>query len=607
MGMNFRRQNRDSIGWIVLLLIASSSVIAGSLEQESESQADINRALYYERAKDYERAFELYMRYEEENPCAAQALRGLSRTAKRAGQLDRYREILRGRFSQYPENQLVAKQYIESLYKSGNVAECLAVGTESLRRWPEMTELYRNLSTLYRSNGLREQAVRVLRQGRRNLKKEDLFQREMAELLLLTGDYASSTEEFLQFLKTHPKSVTYVQRRLLEAGKASRDTSQILKLVREAESKEPCGWVLPLLIDLEIACGKYERALSLITNCSEGRDPNEGLKELIRLARLSVRQGLFEITERALDEAIGFSASARTDVKIQLASELKEMGRGEEALFLFESMVTENLSQANRIKCYESIGDLYLYFRKEPSQALNWYRKLDEIGVPPQHTAMLSLKVSRAMIAAGDLESAVTELLLLEESQAKGKIREEIIFELGNVHFYRGNLEDAMRYYRNLAESAPSFEETSEALEILRLDKRFGSEEAKALRLLGTAKYAERRAEKTIARDAYAKSVASAKDKILKDEIMLILAASLKSWGDESEALAIFEDLSEHAHQEYVAARALMEVGKMQYSLLGDWKAARETFERLILEYGAVIETEEARHLLAKIGDRPWD
>ncbi len=587
------------------MIIFLSMIPVGLLGQKNgTNDEDLNRAITLETVKDYAGAFELYMKYESVHPASQEAFSGMSRNAVRAGKMDGYRDLVLERFAEYPENRLIAKYAIECLYKSGRSEDVRSLGEECLRRWPNEQELYRNISTLYRSINLIDEAVDVLEAGRTFLKKDTLYSREMAELLLRNGDYRKSTIEFLHFLEDHPRSVSYVERRLLETGTAAGDTSLIVDLVRKTESTKRCGWAFPLLIDLEIAEGSYRSALARIERCSEGRNPDETLAELLRLVRISIKSGDTDVVDDALDAAGALSAGVRPDLQVQFATELADLGKYEEALTRFETMVEGKLSTANKIKCYETIGDLYLEARHDPRQAIHWYRKLDEEGVLPEHTMSLRLKVARALLIDGELESALPLLLLLDESPVGGTVKDDVTFEIANSYFYEGQLDEAESYYRKLAEASPTFEGVNEALGILRLIHIFGESEKEALRLYGSASYADRRGEREQCRDLFNEAYRAAGDQGLVDELQYIMAEALERWERPNEALALYEEVAGRAEEEYLAARALMQIGRMQFFVFNEPKAAKDSFEKLILNYEGVIEIEEARHLLARIEGR---
>jgi len=561
-------------------------------------------ALTCENAKDYANAFKLYLQYEETHRASSDALRGMSRTAKQADMLDTFRTLLKDRFNEYRTDVSIARFYLESLYKSGSLDEALLAGSECLRRWPSSVELMRNVATMYRSNKMLDEAVEVLENGRVYLHKENLYSRDIAELLFQKGDYRDSIDEYLKFLKDHEKSVSYVERRLLDIARVTGDTALVVEKVRKTESGEKCGWSLPLLIDLELAAGLYDRALASVLACSRDRDANMLIQELLRLARMAARGGSAEVARRALEEAVASCSGTRPEVRIGLASDLSRMGFVEEALVLFEALVGEKLTSGERIECYESLGDLYLDVLDRPEDAIVWYQKLDGEGVAPEHTTALSLKVAEAMIADGRLDEGLGELLALEANPVGGTLKERITFEIGNAYFYSGRLEEAVRYYRKLADTAPSFKATSEALDVLRLERTYGEKDGKALGMLGSARYAERLGDRKEARDRYVEAASLTADPRLRDEIDFLLASALGRWGSTGEALALFEKVAGQGAEDYIAARALMEVGRIRYGVLGDNDAARVVFEKLILEFGSVIETEEARHLLAEIEGR---
>ena len=83
--------------------------------QDGTGKTLLDEALVCEKTKDYPCAFELYMKYEAEHNTAPQAVRGMSRTARRADRFDAYRDLLRKRFYQYPADQVIGGLYIDAL------------------------------------------------------------------------------------------------------------------------------------------------------------------------------------------------------------------------------------------------------------------------------------------------------------------------------------------------------------------------------------------------------------------------------------------------------------------------------------------------------------
>lgn len=579
----------------VLTLCAVAAVSAGPLEEE------LQRAASLERSQDVEGAFELFMNIEDRFPGNAEALRGMSRTARKAGRTDDWIDRLRRRFYELRNDRNVAASYLQSLYKSGRREECLDLGRESLRRWPDSKELYRNLSTLYRSNGMVEEAIELLRQGRRSTGNPGLFSREMAELMLSGGDYLPAVEEYLVFLESHPASISYVERRCLEIGRALGSIERVTSFVRDYDKSARCTWLFPLLVDLQIADLEYEQAFTLIEDCSAGREQNELLGELIRLARMAERSGDERFSRRVLENARAFTAESTPDLRLELARELAVRDMADESIEMLRALLEEKTSKAIKLACYELLGDLSLSSRHDPSAALAWYRLMEEEGVPPDITTQLRLKVSRALIADGELEQALDELLVLDTIPVPGNLRAPLAYEIGNVSFYLGRLDEAVASYRKLSDAAHAYDMTNEAIDILRLEKNYGDSDRESLETLGRAFYLRRIDDREAAVDTFLEAIRETDNTALQGEIMLMLARIREEWGEVGEALALYEEVAGSATERYLAARALMGKALIEFDELGDRRAARESLEKLVLDYSDTIEVEEARHLLAKL------
>ncbi len=566
-----------------------------------ELEAELAEAVSLERSKEYRSAFELYLDIEERFPGNAEALRGMSRTARHAGRTDDWIARLRTRFFARPDDRETASFYLQALYKSGRREECLEIGRESLRRWPESKELYRNLSTLYRSNGMTGEAVDLLRRGRRELGDERLFSREMAELLLAQGEYLPAVGEYLVFLETHPAAISYVERRCLEIGRAMGSIDRLAAFVRDYDPDARCSWLFPLLVDLRVAGLEYEEAFSLIDDCSAEREKSELLGELIRLAGLAARSGDDGLARRVLEHARSFTEGSPAPLRLALARELAERGMWEESIDMLHEILEENPEKAIKINCYELLGDLSLSGRNDPSAALAWYRRMEEEGVPHDVTTGLRLRVSRALIADGELEEALEELRELDEDPLPAEMRAPLAFELGNVYFYLGRIEEAVSSYRKLADGSHAFEKTNEAIDVLRLEKHYGRDEPKTLEMLGKAFFLRRTGDRDAATEAFRHAARETEDEELRGEIMLMTARMLEEWDEAGEALAIYSEMAGNPAAEYLAARALLRKALLLLDELGDRRAARESLEELVLEYGDTIEVEEARHLLARL------
>lgn len=584
-----------------LALVACFLVVtAPSRSLSQDRPEELKDALRRENNGDYNGAFELYMKYERANPGSVHALSGMGRTAKRTGRRHEFLATLARRFDEFESDREIARLYMQALSKSGETRECLRVGRESVSRWPGTADIYTSTSALYRSNGLVSEAIDVLREGRRTLGNPELFRREMAELLSASGDHLGAVREFIGFYRTNERSLSYVAKRLLETARELGDTEQVIEAVEDAGGGEECGLVLPLVIDLEIDAGAYDRALSLILSCRE-RQPDRVAEELTRLSRVSLKNGEEELAKRALVEALGFAGGARPEVRLQLAEELGKMGKAEEALSLLETMEEENIARTNRIKLYELLGDLTLQSGRDPRRAIEWYGRLEGEGVPEEKLALFSLKVALAMLEAGELEAAVLELVRLNEGSLEGSVAPQVVFELANAYLYSGRIEEALVTYRKLIERTPGYPAAGDAIDALRLERSFGEEGREALRAIGSAKYAERRGEREVARRAYAGALEVEGPGALADEIGLMMADFLSRTGSPGEALSLYRTISQRSLEDYLAARALTGMARLYYFVLGDRVAAREALETVLLRYGDVVEAEEARRILAEI------
>jgi tetratricopeptide (TPR) repeat protein len=586
---------------IAALVLAA--LFAGMEEVSCQDRpAEIKEALFLENQSDYDTAFELYMKYENAHRGSREALAGMGRTAKRIERTEEYRRILAARFDELPGDRDIARMYVQALYNSGERGECERVGRECVRRWPAAPDIYTSICTLYRSNAMTREAMEVLLAGRRSLGNEDLFRRDMAELLFTTGDFPASVREFLAYYRKNQRSTSYVGKWLRDAASELGDVGRVTSIVEEESRGELCGSVLPLLIDLEMTAGAYESALDRVLSCRE-RQPDRVAEELTRLARVSMRNGEEEVAKKAVEEAVDFAGAAKPEVKIQLAEELGRMGKGEEALPLLEAALEAKIPTQSRMRCYELLGDLFLETRLDPRQALEWYRKLEAEGMPPARMRAVSLKLSHALIEAGELESARTELARLAEATSDAPQRGEILFELANSYLYGGLVEDALSTYRKLIEQLPGFPRASEAIDALRLEKSYGEEGTEALAAIGRAQYAERRGRTSDARREYAGALEKAGTGPLSGEVGLLFAGFLSRSGSTGEALSLYESVKRDGGEDYLEARALTEMGRVYYFTLHDRAAAQAALEEVVLRYGDVVETEEARRLLAEIAE----
>ncbi len=266
----------------------------------------------YEERSDFERALDQWQRLSAMDSTRLDYFDGVRRNLVALGRYDEARDLLRKRLERPVAFENTANLYAElgeAWILEGDSTQAAAAFDRAIREAPGPAG-YQIVATVLARNRRIDNALEVLRRGRRELHNPTLYASSIAPLLKSRMDWAGAAHEYLLTARDSKSSADFSLRGLASIpveGDAGRAVNETLRdELREVESNgEPWhGYrqtLLSALANRYKETGDYAGALTVVAEL-DSLDPNPGA-ELIAFAGEAMGEGKEQIAGEALRTA----------------------------------------------------------------------------------------------------------------------------------------------------------------------------------------------------------------------------------------------------------------------------------------------------------------
>jgi len=423
--------------WAVGLLILPLMLLAEEGSPDSNAgreglKESLRRAAQLEREGRWEEARERYLDIGRDHPRDRNVLNGLERAHRHVEDDGRYLGFLRENFRLHPQDRLLFVHYVAQSVEAGRSA-LLGEDVRLHRKNGKQDEgMYRGLYAILMQHDLSDLAEETLREGEKVLGDSLLFARELGDLHFMRGDYEQALIETLNILARSPASIAFVKDRLdaLETLLTREEVAEEAQKIADRVDK-PAPFLI-LLSGLYAESREMKRALGILERLSLV-DPEGARKALAAFAANSEAARSYETGIDAYRLLIDLDPSGRAGYELEIARLYRAIGEPVQAGRLYQDLLSGKPDPETRQNALLALGEIALYDRHRPEDAVTWFIEAREIGFGTEAHARAMLGQIEALIYAGDIGGAEKAV----EEAAAQKLAPDL---MGEIRFFQGAL-----------------------------------------------------------------------------------------------------------------------------------------------------------------------
>jgi len=501
------------------------------------------------------------------------------------------------------------------LYLKGDEESAASAWNGAINANPASPNAYLSVYRSQMQLRLFDQAVKVLESGRVALKKEDLFQTDLAYLYGLTADYARSMTEYLRILGQNERQLGYVRSRLSRYSNQEEALRVGTTVVERAVRKQPMNRVYRELLSwLYLEGGHYREAFS--ANQALDRLAQAHGNILFTFARQAADAGAYDVALDAYrvilarypsapiapeaQRGIGEMFERRADKKGERIFD--DDGRRldapdyDKALAAYRTFLRVYPRHPHYPDVLQRIGRLQQDIFMDLTAADSTLQDV-AIRYPGTDAAFqAAYDLGRIAIQRDDLAEATLAFSRLADRLRTGELADRARYELALIHFYQGEFEATLALTQALQENT-SADVANDAIElkVLVVENRGPDSLNTPLRQFASAKLLERRHQLPEAISTLDDLLQQSDNHPLDDDARFLRANLLRKIGRVPEALAAMLELPQIHPDSFLADRSLFAAAEIQERELNDRSAAIATYTRLLVEYPGSLLIPEAR------------
>jgi tetratricopeptide (TPR) repeat protein len=406
---------------------------------------------------------------------------------------------------------------------------------------------------------------------------------------------------------------------------------EILSAAREVQANWPHVPQLGILVaEIAVAQGLEDEAWSelrsiladpdlsqdllriAIAGLADSRLPDAPPKDSLRRLRLSVRisRGLLgnEVLPSSL-EPRAHDTLVRSMLGVLDNQAFADLDESERADWLEDSRLAvlemNDRYPGNRMAATAMLrlAEVYSDALGEPEKAIELF---DAVAQDPsaslEHIQIARIGRARSYVVAGDTLRARQEFTRIGDEGSDPESQSRAHYHLGLLDFMGGEVDSAYDRFRAVARRAPRADYANDALDMAILlaeeDMRDQPDED-ALRQYGVMLYQRATHQREAVRVTLTE-IASGDPSPVRERSRMNLASLYDSMGDAEEALRWADRVIEEADQPRLVAEALDFRGGVLLEL-GRISAARESWERVLLEHEDYVMADRVRDQLAAL------
>lgn len=581
--------------------------------EEQQKQQDINKASKLARQAetdgDTAKALEYWQFVNDKRPGDYSAYHGIRRDLTALKRFDDALTFLnqiqslasRGTIPIDPSS--VTADRVELLYSAGRAKDAHAEMDRALSANRGLPSIYRELSDVLYAQRRSDDAVELLRRGRRETGQPYLFAREIAQFAEAKMDWNLATNEYLLYLLESPDRLSFITGALGDIMQNPGGDSIVVAGINRTTpgADSTAGLTLTALkAGLLFRAQRYAEALDAYAKLDKLRGGSGA--DLLDIAGKLTDEGELELALKAYSDLIG--GSAPLDVRLRgyvgKARAAEALGWLDTAKVACENALIAGIPPDAFVESNYRLGRIILKGYGPVERARGCFEAAMKLIKQSPNSAgafaePVMVQYAVTFEIAGDFDRAKKELeQLVKAISARGIPAAAPRMELARIAFRRGSFEEAKNIANSLLLADPGSAAGNDALELLSLLSGL-ADDTLAMRGLGQSDmlYIMRQEKESM---RLLDSLAGSKSPRVREEALRMCWQRAIDKNDAGEALRRLSGIVDLGDRALRRDWALFETARI-YRLTGKGDLAAGTLESLLKEYPDSPLSEQARRL----------
>ncbi len=508
-------------------------------------------------------------------------------------------------------------------YRAGREKDAAAEWERAIATDPANPGTYRLVAAVLTENRLLDRAAEIYRRGRRGTGDADLFTLELAQLLTSTMNYSGATTEYLRWLAKNPAQLSFVQSRLAQITGRDDARAAATDVIHAALGDREDLSLLQLLAWLAMEGKKFEEAFDVYRRIDALAGAHGS--ELYQFAARAAGEKAYGVAARAYQEAIGapLSASRMPYARYGYAEAVKELQADADtfaspvrgtpateavplyggAVRLFQKIIEDYPHTEFSARSWYQIGLIQSEkFGDREGAVISLRHVMEEAGAVASLRNDAALMMGKVHVARGDTTKAEGYFRAVAAApDALPDERDEAVFRLGEIDYFAGRFDSAMKKLGGLAVNLKA-DYANDALRLAAFLQENAGTVPEALRLFAGAEFLARQGKNTEAVPVLLSVIQAYPRAPLVDDALMAVGALEASAGLFREAAASYERLlTEFKESSIELDRAEFNLAEVYHYGLHDPARAQATYERLLADHPKSILAGRARQRIRQL------
>lgn len=593
----------------LFLTLLLAFLTLGAPQLTAQDSQKFRLAQSYEETGDYENASRLYMELYESDKNSTAYFDGVRRTLMSQSRFSALIPVVEERLQKKPVPELYA--LLGNLHwKTGKTSSADEAWNAALSTAPGEATTYAAVAQAQIDNRLFDKAVSTLLKGRDELDNPLLFANELSQLYGAVEKFDTGTREVISYLQ-QSKNLSVAQGRLSAYLISEKGMTATRKAMDEAVRNRGSDILLLQLYAWFLREVKdYNKALEIYTRIDELTGANG--REVLAFADLARREGYYEPSLRAYSVLIEkgrgnpfamtalFGYARAMELRMRNGSKLSRE-EIEKVIELYQTIIEDYPNTDFAAESYYNIGALYAGELDNIDAAIEQYRKLLATYGSTNIAAAGGVRLGLLYMRQDEMEKAQETFTMVAGTfNSNVQARDEALFNLARIAYYRGNLDSAKEQFGRLAVNTNN-DIVNDALTMISLMEDNKDEAAqKALHDYARAELREFQNNYDEAVELYAKAAATAPAAPLAERCFFRMGMlEIRRRNNES-ARNYFATLMQKYPQTIYGDQALLATGD-SYAAENNIPEAIKAYTELLEKYPRSTHLTEARQKIRKL------
>ncbi|MCH8124506.1 tetratricopeptide repeat protein [candidate division KSB1 bacterium] len=605
---------------VCLVLIFNSAGMAQNTNQSDRGQYSLGQQ--YEAIGDFDQALKIYLALLEKYPRNFTYFDAARKCYVSLKKYDELIQLIETRIELEPHNFQYQIRLGETYLQKEDKEKAFSIWNQMINKNNKNASVYRMVANTLIQNRLFDDGIEIYQNGRNTIGKQGLFSLELAQLHAYRFNYDKATGEYMRYLRSNPRQLSYVKARIVSFKGNNETYEQVTSTLKrwissESENQDYQRLMISFLLSYENYNDAFSAVKKLEQLQNKSKEKGKTGSELFKFSQIVLAENQYNLAEKALnrilEEYSNYPDKAR--IEYELARTLYLQGKYKPALTAYDRVAMNYPKSIWAIEAILTSGDIYLDVLFLPDSAVHNFKKVLDNYAKYQNRIHTFIRLGDVEIARGNLSEAETFYLQAvntpsgknQRVKEKNNSKIEGQLKLAELAFYQGDFKKTRKHIENILKRPVSSSNAfvNDALELsIRLDNN-EQNASEALKLYAEAILFKKQNKLDEASQNFSNVADSYPQAKIAPQARFQHSNLIRKTGDFLSAIMGFQALISKYPDNSLCDLALFEIGTIYENDLKDTSKAIENYETILVNYPMSMLVENVRKKIRSLEGNP--